>query len=109
MEDLLDRMLHAGVGAGIDILMARVTIAVLAIVLFLLSLPLRLFKRTRDPNVAVGLPAVVLFYASCVSGRESAWWLSLLYVVAATIVITVHKAIDAKRATKAPGLRSPPA
>jgi hypothetical protein len=46
------------VGAALSIVLIPIAIVLTTIVLLVFSLPFRLFKATRDPHVAVGIPAL---------------------------------------------------
>lgn len=84
-------------GAAISVAMIPVAIGLTVVILLVLSLPLRLFRKTREPSVAVGIPAFMLASWSLWYGSISFFQALLQYGIASAIAGAIWEHRDRRK------------
>jgi hypothetical protein len=97
---MLEKLGAVLIAAAVSIIAIPIAIALTAVMLIVASLPLRVFKATRDPQIAVGIPALGFALWTLWYGDVGFMRVMLQYGIAALIATTVWSYRDHKRAER---------
>jgi hypothetical protein len=94
---MLEKLGYALVGTAVSIVLIPIAIALTAVVLWVASLPFRLFKATRAPQIAVGIPALIFAVTTLWYGEVGFFRVLLQYGVASAAVVAFWDYRDDKK------------